>query len=108
VTLAANVAGTGTDPKTLNAVFAGRVLRADYNGYTYTRLNLKGNARDGDINATADMTDPNLVFDADVRANMSGKYPAVGLTMAIDSANLKPLNFMTQDVRIHASLEVDL
>ena len=108
VTMAGNVAGTGIDPKTMNAVFAARVVRAHYNGYGYSNLILKGNARNGDIVTTAQMNDPNLVFDADVVANLSGKYPAVRLSLELDSANLKPLNFLKDDVRFHGSLEADL
>lgn len=108
VTMAADVAGTGTDPKTMNAAFAGRVIRAYYNSYNYTGLNLKGNARNGNVTATAQMTDPNLVFDANLDADLSGKYPAVNLSLELDSANLKPLNFVKDDLRIHASLDADL
>ncbi len=108
VTMAGNVAGTGIDPKTMNAVFAARVVRAHYNGYGYTNLNLKGNAKNGDITAAAQMADPNLVFNGDMTANLSGKYPAVKLSLALDSANLKPLNFLKDDVRFHGSIEADL
>lgn len=108
VTMAGNAAGTGIDPKTMNAVFAARVVRAHYNGYGYTNLNLKGNVRNGDITTTAQMTDPNLVFDADVRANLSGKYPAIKLSLELDSANLRPLNFLKDDVRFHGYVEADL
>lgn len=108
VTMAANVTGTGIDPKTMNAVFAGRVVRAHYNGYGYSNLNLKGAARNGDITTTAQMVDPNLEFDADLTANLSGKYPAVKLSLELDSANLKPLNFLKDDVRFHGSLKADL
>ncbi len=108
VTMSGNVAGTGIDPKTMSAVFAARVVRAHYNGYGYSNLNLKGNARNGDITTTAQMADPNLVFDADVTANLSGKYPAVKLSLELDSANMKALNFLKDDVRFHGSLEADL
>ena len=108
VTMAGNVVGTGIDPNTMNAAFAARVVRAHYNGYGYSNLNLKGNARNGDIVTTAQMNDPNLVFDADVAANLSGKYPAVKLSLELDSANLKPLNFLKDDVSLHGSLEADL
>lgn len=108
VTMAGNVVGTGIDPKTMNAVFAARVVRAHYNGYGYSNLNLKGQARNGDIISTAQMNDPNLVFDGDVVANLSGKYPSVKLSLELDSANLKPLKFLKDDVRIHGLLEADL
>jgi len=108
VTMAGNVVGTGINPKTMSAVFAARVVRAHYNGYGYTNLNFKGNARNGDITSTAQMADPNLVFDADLTANLSGKYPAIKLSLELDSANLKTLNFLKDDVRVHGSLEADL
>ncbi|MGB4400122.1 MAG: translocation/assembly module TamB domain-containing protein, partial [Daejeonella sp.] len=73
-----------------------------------SNLNLKGQARNGDITTAAQMNDPNLEFDADVVANLSGKYPAVKLSLELDSANLKPLNLLTDDVRIHGLLEADL
>jgi hypothetical protein len=108
VTMAGNVSGMGIDPKTMNAVFAARLVRAHYNGYGYTNLNLKGSARNGNISATAQMADPNIVFKGDMMANLSGEYPAVKAALDLDSVNLKPLNFLQEDVRFHGKVEADL
>ncbi len=108
VTVAANVAGTGTNPKNLNARFSGKVIKAGYNGYTYRNLNLSGGARNGAISAKANMADSNLDFDLSATANMKKKYPAVTLNLDLDSANFKALNFTKDDMRFHGKLIANL
>jgi hypothetical protein len=108
VTLAANIAGSGMDPKTMNAKFDARVIRADYNGYSYRNLNVAGTTRRGTINAKANMADRNLDFDLVTTANFNGKYPRIKMTLDMDSANFQKLGLMKDDLRFRGKIVADL
>ncbi|HTD41360.1 MAG TPA: hypothetical protein VK671_12115, partial [Mucilaginibacter sp.] len=108
VTLSANITGTGIDPKTASLQFSGDVASANIKGYTYKNLVLKGTATNGSYTAIAKMTDPNINFSLDAKANMNKKYPSVKATLEIDSINLKNLNFATTDTRFHGKIVADI
>ncbi len=108
ITLAANVVGRGLDPKTMRAKFTARIIKAEYNRYAYRNLNVNGSAGGGEIIAKADMADPNVRFNLDAKANMSGKYPAARVLLNLDSINLQNINIMKDDMRFHGKLFADL
>jgi len=108
LTLAANVTGAGTNPKTMRARAVGKLIKAEFNGYTYRNLNIDGTANQGTMSAKANMADPNLHFNMNASANMSKKYPAVKLNLNIDSVHLQKLNLMKDDLRFHGKLVADL
>ncbi|RZK17077.1 MAG: translocation/assembly module TamB, partial [Pedobacter sp.] len=57
VSVKANVAGTGLDPKKINAKFNARVLSAYYNKYTYRNLNLAGTYANQNVAIKGSMPD---------------------------------------------------
>ncbi|WP_423147736.1 translocation/assembly module TamB domain-containing protein [Rubrolithibacter danxiaensis] len=108
ITLAANVVGTGTNPKNLTADLSAKVIKAVYNGYTYRNLNVKATSKNRAITAKANMNDPNLDFDLSARASMNKKYPSVALTLNLDSVNLQNLHFTKDDMRFHGKVVADV
>jgi len=108
VSMVAKVDASGTDPKSLTGSFSGKVIQAQYNKYNYRNLTLRGTARNGVVNAVANMADPNIDFDLKARANLNRKYPAVQLTLNADSINLQKLNFYPDDFRFRGKLVADL
>jgi len=108
ITLAANVVGNGIDPKTMRAKAVAKLIKAEFNGYTYRNLDINGSASRGNIQAKAGMDDPNLRFNLSAAANMSKTYPAVKLELDLDSANLQKLGLMKDDMRFHGKLSADL
>jgi hypothetical protein len=108
VTAAARISGEGIDPKKLNADFAARIIKAEYNGFAYRDISLSGSDRNGYVDAKAAMNDANLAFTLTAKADLSGKYPAVDLLLDLDSANLKALHFVTNDFRFSGRLEARL
>ena len=108
VSLVAKVNASGTDPKKISGAFSGKVIQAQYNGYNYRNLSMKGTAKNGSIAAVANMSDPNIAFDLNAKANLNKKYPAVDLTLNMDSVNLQKLNFMADDFRFRGKLVADL
>ncbi|HYK75750.1 MAG TPA: translocation/assembly module TamB domain-containing protein [Daejeonella sp.] len=108
ITLTANINGSGTDPKHLNANLDGQVIQAVYNGYTYHNLNLTATSNQGALTAKADMVDPNITFNLQATANLSQKYPQLNLLVNLDSINLQKLHFSTENIRFRGMLSADL
>lgn len=104
VTLAANIKGTGLNPKTASLQFSGDVASAYVKGYDYKNLKLSGTAHNGSYTAKMLMKDPNLSFDLDAKADMNKKYPSVVATLMVDSVNLKNLNFSKDEMRFHGKI----
>ncbi len=108
VTLAANIKGTGLDPKTASLQFSGDVVSAYVKGYTYKNLKLSGTSHNGNYTAKMLMKDPNISFDLDAKVNMNKKYPSVNATLMVDSINLKNLNFTKDEMRFHGKIVADV
>jgi hypothetical protein len=108
LTLTAKVKGSGTALKTAVATFSANVVSADVQGYRYHDLVMSGTANRGIITTVARMKDPNIDFALNAKANMTKKYPAVNLTLNIDSINLQKLHFTKGDMRFHGKLIANL
>jgi hypothetical protein len=108
ITLSAKVKGFGTSLKTAVASFSANVISADVQGYRYHDLVANGTANRGIIAVKATMKDPNIAFAMDAKANMTKKYPAVNLTLNVDSINLQKLHFAKDELRFHGKLVADV
>lgn len=108
ITLALNIKGTGTNPKTASLQVAGNVASAYVKGYTYRNLVLNATGHDGKYTANVHMNDPNIHFALDGRANMNKKYPSVYSTILIDSIDLQKLHFSNDALKIHGKLIADI
>lgn len=108
LTLNAKVNGSGTSVKNANATLAANLIRADVKGYVYRNLVLKGTARNGLINTTARMKDPNINFALNAKVNMVNKYPAINATLNLDSINLQRLHFASTPLRLHGKIVADV
>ncbi len=108
LTLALNVKGSGTDPKHISLQFNGNVASAYVKGYNYHNLNLRGTAVNGRYTAIARMTDPNINFSLNAKADLNRKYPAVNATLMVDSINLQSLHLVTTPMRFHGKIIADV
>ena len=108
VSVKANVAGTGLDPKKINAKFNAKVLSAYYNKYTYRNLSLAGTYANQNINIKSNMPDSNANFNLDAKVNMAGKYPAVKANLNLKQVNLQALNFSPTVLSAAGIVKVDL
>ncbi len=104
----AKVAGTGINPKNMNATVEGNLNQLDAMGYTYRNIKMDVQAANGDIAGKINSPDPNVQFNLDFAADMRETYPKVQATLMIDSVNLKNLRLMEQDFRYHGKVTVDL
>ncbi len=109
ISLKAKVVGTGLDPKTAAAKINGKLQKAEFNGYTYKNLNLKGDIKNGQFNAAADMSDPNLTFDLVSSGNFKDKYPSnIKLKLNLDMADLEKLNLHAGPMKLKGKVVADV
>ncbi|WP_316833187.1 translocation/assembly module TamB domain-containing protein [Pedobacter aquatilis] len=108
ISVKADVAGTGLDPKKINAKFNAKVVSAYYNKYTYHNLNLAGNYSNQNINIKSSMPDSNANFALDARVNMAGKYPTVKANLNLKQVNLQALNFSPTVLSAAGLVKIDL
>ncbi|HKZ68075.1 MAG TPA: translocation/assembly module TamB domain-containing protein, partial [Chitinophagaceae bacterium] len=92
--------GTGLDPKNADATFDGIIHSAVINGYQYHDVKVNGNIAKQKANVDASVTDPNIHFALNAKADLSQQYPAVQLSGMIDSIKLQPLH-LTKDKMIY-------
>ncbi|MFB9840787.1 translocation/assembly module TamB domain-containing protein [Mucilaginibacter ginsenosidivorans] len=108
ITLALNIKGAGTDPKTANLQVSGNVASAYVKGYTYQNLVLTATGHDGKYTANMHMNDPNIHFALNGRANMNKKYPSVYSIIVVDSVDLQKLHLSNDALKIHGKLIADV
>ena len=107
ISLTGTVKGVGLDPKIANAEIVGKVLKADFNNYTYTDLALNGNIKNGQYDIVADMKDPNLTFDLAASGGFEDKFPSAKLKMNIDIADLEKLNLHAGVLKLRGQIDAD-
>ncbi|KGO91954.1 translocation/assembly module TamB domain-containing protein [Flavobacterium subsaxonicum] len=108
ITIRANVKGTGLDPQTANATIKGKVVKADYNGYTYRDLIIDGKINNGAFDVTANMDDPNLDFDLVASGGFKGKYPQGKIHLNVDIADLDKLNLHAGPLKLRGNVDADI
>jgi hypothetical protein len=108
ITLRAKVKGTGLNPQTATARLAGKLVKADYNGYTYRDLNIDGNINNGQFEAKADMADPNLEFQLTANGGFKGKFPNGKLSLNVDIADLDKLNLHAGPLKLRGNVDADI
>jgi len=105
ITLRAKVKGTGFNPQTANATIDGRVIKAEYNSYTYKDLVLKGAINKGAFDVVAAMDDPNLDFQLDAKGGFNGKFPKGKIHLNVDIADLDKLNLHAGPLKLRGNVD---
>src|SRR5690606_32009550 len=108
ISFAADVEGRGLDPKTADAALAAELITLDAMGYRYSEIQIDASIAEGEFLAVVESPDPNIDFDLRAAGDLRGTYPRLGLTLAIDSVNLRNLNLMEDEFRYHGKLVADL
>lgn len=108
ISFKAKVNGTGLNPETANASLTGNLAKAEYNGYTYRDLNIKGNIANGNFDVNAGMADPNLDFQLIASGGFKGKYPNGKIKLNIDIADLDKLNLHAGPLKLRGNIDADI
>ncbi|RYG21083.1 MAG: translocation/assembly module TamB, partial [Chitinophagaceae bacterium] len=102
------VAGTGLDPKKINAKFNAKILSATYNKYTYQNLSLSGTYANQLVSVKSTMPDSNANFNLSAQINLAGKYPAVKADVALKQIDLQKLNFSATPFIIAGNIKANI
>lgn len=105
ISFSAVAKGKSFDPKKAIADIQGKVIRADFMGYSYTGIDLNAQAANGNITASILSNDPNILLKGDFKADMQGQYPSVEFLVDADSILLKNLKLTADDIKYHGHLE---
>jgi hypothetical protein len=108
ITVRADVAGTGLDPKTAAARFNAKLFSAYYNKYTYRNLNLSGSFARQRLNIKSNMADSNANFNLAALVNIAGKYPSVKADLNLKQIDLQMLNFSPTEFKVAGVLKADV
>lgn len=108
VTVKADLAGTGLDPKKINAKFNATILSAAYNKYNYRNLKLNGTYANQLVNIKGSMPDSNANFNLKAQINLAGKYPAVKADVDLKQVDLQKLNFSTTEFKVAGNIKANI
>lgn len=107
VTAQISAKGESFDFKRANADLTGNVTYADYNGYRYRNMDLKGKIRNGNYNIELNSKDPN----ADLNLVASGIYnetnPTVKVNGKITKLDLNKLGFYAEPMILAGEIDAD-
>ena len=101
------VKGRGFDYQTLVADLQANIQAFQFKGYEYKQLKAIAQSDHGNLNVTAAMVDPNLSFNLDAQAALKQGFPAVQLSLLIDTMNFKALHLTADSFSIHSKIKVD-
>lgn len=104
-----SIKGTGFTPASLNANMDAYASRFDFNGYSYTNINIVGNAVRKMFKGALDIKDPNITLNFDGTINYNNiKEPEFNFKANINTLNLKPLHFTDENVALSTKLNINL
>ncbi|MEP6724583.1 MAG: translocation/assembly module TamB domain-containing protein [Bacteroidota bacterium] len=107
VTASFTAKGKGYDPQYANAKLHGIVRSAELKQYNYQNLVMDASIANQQLKAVADIRDPNIALSLDAKGNFATKYPAVQLTMKIDTLRTLPLHLTTDTLFYQGNLTAD-
>jgi hypothetical protein len=108
ITVRADVAGTGLEPKTAAARFNAKLLSATYNKYTYRNLSINGSFAKQALNIKGSMPDSNANFDLAALVNIAGKYPSIKADLDLKRLDLQRLNFSPTEFKVAGVIKADV
>ena len=95
-----DVDGKGFTEKYLDTKFSGEVKSITYNGYNYKNILADGSFKKPIFKGKININDPNLFFDFDGIVDLSKRENIYDFHAKVDYANLKKLNFISDDVSV--------
>jgi translocation and assembly module TamB len=108
VSLKASAAGTGLSKDDIEAQLNIQVDKAVVNGYPYRRLSLQGTASPKMFDGKAEIQDSNIAFTFNGTVNMSEENPKYKFKFDLKGADLRRLNFTSDDIRVAGIITSDL
>lgn len=107
LSMQAQVKGKGFDYQKLQADLKANVQAFQFKGYKYQNLNANAQLDHGDLKLNAAMVDPNLTFDMDAQSALKQGFPALQLSLLIDTMNFKALHLTADSFSMHSKIKLD-
>ncbi len=92
-----HVDGSGFTLKNLNTKLEGDIRKLEFNGYTYSNLNVIGNLKDPVFDGKLISDDPNVKFTFNGVADLSKEINNYDFVAKVDHIDLNRLNIFTRD-----------
>ncbi len=108
VTLSLMTNGHGLDLKHLKANIKANASSLYFNHYNYSNLLIDGEISEDQWEGKIDLNDKNLVFNFDGLANLSPQNEQFKFNFNLLGADLKKLNFTTEDIRLAMEAHADI
>lgn len=103
ISLSANVNGTTSATRSINAVLDGIIHQFEIGGYNYNNIELNGNLTNRKFNGSVNINDPNIELEFLGGVDFSDSIPAYDFTADVTHANLYELNIDRSDPDFTAS-----
>ncbi len=97
VSLNLDIKGKGFKEKYLNTSFSGDIYKVNYNGYTYSNIDVNGKFKEPVFTGKVFINDPNLFMDFDGTATLGKKDILYDFHTKIDYADLVKLHLVKKD-----------
>lgn len=107
LTMDVTVKGTGRNPKTMDAMVDGRIAVAEYKGYAYRDLQLKGKIAQQQFTVNAGIQNAPIHIALDASGSLAGAYPAIKLHAVVDSIKTQALHLTTDNIIYRGNIEAD-
>ncbi|HPH32397.1 MAG TPA: hypothetical protein PLB49_11120 [Chitinophagaceae bacterium] len=104
VSMTGTVKGKGFNEKTRNTLVDGDIRYADYKGYRYNNISLKGKLDKKLFDGTASINDAHLQLDMSGVIDFNSSTPRFNLLAKVDKANLKDLNITRDSIDFNGKL----
>lgn len=108
ITARVKAKGSGTDLKTANADLHANILKAEYQGYTYSDIDLDAKLQDNTIAANIDSRDPNLNLRSKSFFNMEKGRNSFTTNTTIENADLFKLGLFKDTLTISGKLDANI
>ena len=101
------VHGTGTNPKTMDALIDGKIESVIFQQYNYRDISVNASLKQQLLNANIRINDPNIDVTAEGKANISNTNGAFTATVMVDSIKFQPLGITKSEMLYRGKLEAD-
>lgn len=108
VSVKGTVRGKGFQPENRNTEVDGTILFADYNGYRYNNISLKGRLDQKRFEGDASIDDPELALTLNGLINFNDSIPRFNFDANVANANLQKLNLTRDAIRFSGRARLDL
>lgn len=92
ITAQFHLQGRGLTISSANTVLRGTIDEAGYRNYVYHAVSINALIKNKHAQLNTGITDPNIKLVLEAEADLANKYPAVSLSMNIDSIKMKALH----------------